>query len=84
MGKTVPTYRMALEFEIKRWSNFRKALKSRKEVEAFDELMDMCRSLASAGGSATNPILFEPMVMSILVTQQKRLQKLDYILSKAT
>lgn len=84
MGKTVPTYRMALEFEIKRWNNFRKALKSRKEVEAFDELMDMCRSLASAGGSATNPILFEPMVMSILVTQQKRLQKLDYILSKAT
>lgn len=74
---------MALEFEIRRWRNFRKALKSREEVEAFDELMDMCRSLASAGSNATNPILFEPMVMSILVTQQKKLRKLDYIVNNA-
>ena len=29
-----------------------------------------------AGGNATNPILFEPMVMSILVLQQKKVAEL--------
>jgi len=39
--------------------------------------MDMCRSYASESGNATNPIVFEPMVMSILLGQQKRLRKLE-------
>jgi hypothetical protein len=32
MGKTVPSYRMALEFEIERWKGFRKALQSKEDV----------------------------------------------------
>jgi hypothetical protein len=43
----------------------------------MDELMDMCRNYASDGDNATNPIIFEPMVMSILLGQQKRLRKLE-------
>ena len=81
MGKTVPSYRMALEFEIQRWKNFRKALKCEEDVEAFDQLMDMCRSYASAASNATNPIILEPMIMSILLAQQKKLQKLEYLLN---
>jgi hypothetical protein len=76
MGKTVESFRMALESEISRWSGFAKVLR-RSDREAFDELMDMCRSFASAGGNATNPILFEPMVMSILLGQQKRILALE-------
>ena len=76
MGKTVESYRMALESEISRWGGFAKVLR-RSDREAFDELMDMCRSFASAGGNATNPILFEPMVMSILLGQQKRILALE-------
>jgi hypothetical protein len=38
--------------------------------------MDACRSYASAASNATKPILFEPMVMSILLSQQISLQKL--------
>jgi hypothetical protein len=75
MGKTVESYRMAIEDEIRRWNGFAKALR-REDREAFDILMDACRSYASAAGNATNPILFEPMVMSILVSQQISLQKL--------
>ena len=67
MGKTVPSYRMALEFEIEGWKSFRKALQSEEEREAFDTLMDMCRSNAMASGAACNPVIFEPMVMSILL-----------------
>jgi hypothetical protein len=44
MGKTVPSYRMALEFEVERWKGFRKALQSGEDREAFEELMDMCRT----------------------------------------
>ena len=58
MGKTVPAYRMALEFEIERWKGFKKALNSEEDREAFDELMDMCRSNAMASGAACNPIIF--------------------------
>jgi hypothetical protein len=76
MGKTVESYRMALEDEISRWNGFSKALRV-EDKEAFDELMDACRSLASAGSNSTQPILFEPMVISILLFQQKKLQRLE-------
>jgi hypothetical protein len=76
MGKTVETYRMALEDEIRRWNGFAKALRI-EEREAFETLMDSCRSYASAGSNAVQPILFEPMIMSMLLSQQIRLQKLQ-------
>ena len=76
MGKTVESFRMALEGEIKRWSGFAFALR-KPDREAFDELMDMCRTYASESSCATNPIVFEPMVMSILLFQQKRIRQLE-------
>lgn len=76
MGRTVESYRMALEDEIRRWTGFAKALRS-EDREAFDALMDACRGHASAGSNATQPIIFEPMIMSILLFQQKRLQRLE-------
>jgi hypothetical protein len=83
MGKTVPSYRMAVEWEIDRWRAFREALSSGEEKEAFDAIMDMCRDFASAGSCATNPIIFEPMAMSILVGQQKKMQQLECKLNEA-
>jgi hypothetical protein len=76
MGKTVESYRMALEDEVSRWSGFEKALRL-EDKEAFDALMDACRNFASAGSNATMPILFEPMVMSILLSQQKKISRLE-------
>jgi hypothetical protein len=67
---------MALEFEIERWKGFRKALPD-KALEAFDEMMDMCRNNAMASGNACNPIIFEPMMMSIVLFHQKRLWELE-------
>ena len=77
MGKTVPSYRMAIEFEINRWKGFRNALASDEEKEAFDQIMDMCRDLASAGSCACSPMILEPMAVSILVLQQKKMQQLE-------
>jgi len=67
---------MALEDEIHRWSGFQKALRT-EDREAFEAIMDACRSFASAGSNATQPILFEPMVISILLSQQKKISKLE-------
>lgn len=76
MGKTVESYRMALEDEIRRWNGFAKALRT-EDRDAFETLMDACRSFASAGSNATQPILFEPMVISILLDQQRKLHTLE-------
>src|SRR3989304_7977976 len=77
MGKTVPSYRIALEFEIEQWKSFRKALISAEDKEAFDVLMDMCRENAMASGAACNPIIFEPMIMSILMAHQSKLSEFE-------
>ena len=76
MGKTVESYRLALDDEIRRWNGFSKTLRS-EDREAFDVLMDACRGYASAGSNAVRPLLFETMVMSILLSQQIRLQRLQ-------
>lgn len=75
MGKTVLSYRIALEDEMRKWNGFAKALRI-EDKEAFEALMDACRSYASAGSNATQPIIFEPMVISILLSQQKMIMRL--------
>ena len=82
MGKTVESYRMAIEDEIRRWNGFAKALRT-EDREAFEALMDACRSYASAGSNATQPVLFEPMILSILVSQQKQIMRLEKALDAA-
>jgi len=76
MGKTVETYRMALDDEISRWKGFANALR-KEDREAFEALMDACRGYASAGSNSVQPILFEPMIMSMVLSQQIRLQRLQ-------
>ena len=76
MGRSVESYRMVLDDEIRRWKGFAKALRA-EDSEAFEALMDACRLYASAGSNATQPILFEPMIMSILLFQQKKINRLE-------
>jgi hypothetical protein len=76
MGKTVESYRLALDTEIQTWNGFIKALRA-DDREAFEQMTDACRNHASAGSNATRPEMFEPMVMSILLEQQKKLIHLE-------
>jgi len=76
MGKTIPSYRVALDKELQRWIGFARALRKKDRV-AFEQLMDACRNYASAGSNATRPVIFESMAMSILLHQQKTLNKLE-------
>ena len=76
MGKTVESYRLALDTEIQSWNGFVKALRI-DDREAFEQMTDACRNHASAGSNATRPEMFEPMIMSILLEQQKRLNHME-------
>ena len=76
MGKTVESYRLALDVEIQSWNGFLKALRS-DDREAFEQILDACRNYASAGSNSTRPVLFEAMAMSIMLFQQKKLLKLE-------
>ncbi len=76
VGKTVESYRIALDKELQKWSGFTRALRD-KDRAAFEQMMDACRNYASAGSNATRPVLFEPMAMSILLHQQKRLNRIE-------
>jgi hypothetical protein len=67
---------MALDREVQRWSGFARALRKEDRV-AFEQLIDICRNYASAGSNATRPVLFEAIVMSVLLHQQKLLNKLE-------
>ncbi|UCB61461.1 MAG: hypothetical protein JSW72_05300 [Candidatus Bathyarchaeota archaeon] len=75
MGKTVASYRIALDGELQRWRGFARALRNR-DRSAFDQMTDACRNYASAGSNATRPVIFESMVISILLHQQKTLNGL--------
>ncbi|MGA3192683.1 MAG: hypothetical protein ABSD73_09265 [Candidatus Bathyarchaeia archaeon] len=76
MGKTVESYRLALDTEIQSWNGFVKALRA-DDRSAFEQMTDACRNHASAGSNSTRPEIFEPMVMSILLEQQKKLNRLE-------
>ena len=76
MGKTVASYRMALDRELQRWSGFARALR-KEDRAAFDQMMNACRNYASAGSNATRPVIFESVVMSILLHQQKTLNRFE-------
>lgn len=68
---------MAIEWEIANWEAFRNGLGSEDEKSAFDAVMDLIRNQAMAGGNAFNPVLFESMVMSALLGQQKQIRTLQ-------
>jgi hypothetical protein len=76
LGRTVVSYRQAIEGEIALWEGFRKALRA-SDAEAFDRMMNACRIHASAGSMATRPVLFEAMVMSILLEHEKAIMEIN-------
>lgn len=75
MGRTIPSYRMAIDIEIAKWKTFRDALR-KPEREIFENMLLRSKLYASAGGMAVRPIVLEAMFMSILLDHHKRLLEL--------
>ena len=76
MGRTVPSYRMAVEIERWKWKSFRQAL-DKKERKMFDEMFSYSRLYNSAGSSACRPILIHPILISIIFEHYKQLIKIQ-------
>jgi hypothetical protein len=76
MGKTVPTYRNQLEMEIRELNPFRRALRE-FERRLFDRLMGYARTHASEGSFTAHPDPTVPLFLSILLEQEKRINRLE-------
>ncbi|MHA1672002.1 MAG: hypothetical protein ACTSYI_00110 [Promethearchaeota archaeon] len=83
MGRTLPSFRPALESEINSWLTYRQGLKA-KERPILDQLMNFARARSDAGSLAARPLLSDILFMSMLVAQQREIEELkdDIILLK--
>lgn len=81
MGRTIPSYRVVLEEEVKAWRGFQDALRA-PDREVFENLLDQCRLYASAGSMAVRPKIIEVMFMTILFAHHKMLKELSSILKQ--
>ena len=76
MGRTVPSFRPALEHEIESWKDFKRALRP-EEQKIFDKLMNFARIHADAGSLSARPMLSEVLFISFAVEQEKKIEKLE-------
>ncbi len=75
MGRTIPSYRMAIDMEIAKWKPFRDALR-KPEKDIFGNMLLRSKLYASAGGMAVRPVILEAMLMSILLDHHIRFLEL--------
>ena len=76
MGRTVPSFRPALEHEIESWKDFKRALRP-KEQKIFDKLMNFARIHADAGSMSARPMLSEVLFISFAIEQEKKIDLLE-------
>src|SRR5215213_5262345 len=72
MGRTIPSFRMALAMEKDDWKPFRNALDN-SDRKKFDEMFDIPRLYTSACSYAVQPVRLYPILMSILLYHYKEL-----------
>jgi hypothetical protein len=76
MGRTVPSFRPALEHEIESWKDFKRALRP-EEQKIFDKLMNFARIHADAGSMSARPLLSEVLFISFAIEQEKKIELLE-------
>ncbi len=76
MGRTVPSFRPALEHEIASWKDYKRALRP-KDQEIFNKLMNFARIHADAGSMSARPMLSEILFISFAIEQEKKIEKLE-------
>jgi len=81
LGRTVATYRLALESMAQQWNDFRRALRS-GDREAFDALMNRARMHASAATYAISMDPTESALLSMLLEHEKEILALRKELEK--
>ena len=72
MGRTIPSYRIASEMEIRKWRPFRKLL-DKQDRKKFDDMLSIPRFYNVAGTMTCRPVLIHVILMSIIFEHYKQL-----------
>jgi hypothetical protein len=87
MGRTVPSFRIALAMEKEEWKPFRNAL-NKSERKDFDEMWDIARLYISACSNSVQLVPLQPIVISILFHHYRELlgciREIEHMQSKAS
>lgn len=75
MGRTTPTYRQKIKNMKSKWSKFREGLK-KEDKKYFDRIFERAQFFADAGSYANHPNSSSTVILSVLVSQEKEIQKL--------
>jgi len=76
MGRTLPSFRPALEHEIESWKDFKRALRP-ADQKIFNKLMNFARIHADAGSLSARPLLSEILFISFAIEQEKKINFLE-------
>jgi hypothetical protein len=82
MGRTIPTFNLAAQEEQSRWNDFRRALLTREEREAFDRLWIAVKQNMAAGQNAARLNPFESMLVAMLLSHEQELERLRRMLEE--
>ncbi len=74
MGRTIPSFRIALAMEKEDWKPFRNAL-DKKDRKEFDEMWELPKFYISACSNSVQYVRLHPILMSILLYHYKQLTK---------
>jgi hypothetical protein len=73
MGRTIPSFRIALGMEKEDWKPFRNAL-GKSDRKKFDEMFDIPKSYISACSNSVQYVRLHPILISILLHHYKQLK----------
>lgn len=76
MGRTNATYRDLLTGIEERWQPYRRALRHRNQPH-FDRLFEHARAHADAGGYLNHDEPLFPVLVSMLLEQERRIRQLE-------
>ena len=72
MGRTIPSFRIALAMEKQEWKPFRTAL-DKSDRKKFDEMFDIPRNYILACSYSVQHVRLHPILMSIVFHHYKQL-----------
>src|SRR5215212_3292911 len=75
MGRTLPSFRIALDMEKADWKPFRNAL-DKSERKEFDDMFDIPRLYLTACSNSVQLVPLHPIIISILFHHYKDLMQL--------
>ena len=76
MGRTKPTYRDAVRSLERQWDDFKRALR-RRDQPRFERLFEYAQRHADAGGYLNHDEPLFPILISIDLEQEARLDELE-------